>query len=182
DLPNIDEAAGTAVFTLTLSSASSTDVVVRVKTTDGTATSPADYDAVVETDYVIPAGSLSVNVPVAIHNDSVLEGRESFRLDIVSVSDNAVVGKPSAEADIYDVGNPDDPSDPTVDNDVPTVVSVSSAQVTEGEHLDFVVTLSNATQLVMPVYLALEGREATLGVDTGQVQVSRSEERRVGKE
>src|SRR5690606_2743366 len=43
DLPNLDEGVSTAVFTLTLSGVSATDVVVRVKTTDGTATSPADY-------------------------------------------------------------------------------------------------------------------------------------------
>ncbi|RZI80530.1 MAG: hypothetical protein EOP38_22190, partial [Rubrivivax sp.] len=170
----VHEGVENAVFTLTLSNPSTTDIVIRVKTSNGTATAGADYTAV-DTEVTIKAGELSVDVPVPINNDTVFEGPEKFQLEITPVSGNVKVGKDVAEAIITDYGNPDDPTDPTMDNDLPSVVSVSSPETVEGGNLDFKVTLSNPSKLPVPVLLTLgvpDEDTATVGTDTGQVQVS----------
>ncbi|RRR99036.1 hypothetical protein EIP75_23815, partial [Aquabacterium soli] len=174
----VNEGAGQAVFTLTLSHPSSTDVVVRLSTVDGDATSVGsangdkDFNSFTGLTVVIPAGQTSVTVPVVINNDTVYEDSESFGVQIVSTSGNATIGKGEGLGTITDYGNVDDPNDPTLDNDRPTVASVSDAIAVEGDNLDFTVTLSNTSKNVTPLLLKISGVEATLGVDTGEVQVS----------
>ena len=172
----VHEGIGQAVFTLTLSNPSSTDITIRVRTSDGTlpdganANAGSDYTSV-ETEVVIRAGQISVDVPVAIVNDNVFEGKETFQLEIVSTSSNVTVGKGVAEAAITDYGNPDNPDDPDFDNDQPLVSSVSSPTVVEGQPLEFVISLTKATIVGGVVQLTLTGASASLLADVDQVGV-----------
>src|SRR5690606_16771478 len=81
------------------------------------------------------------------------------------------LGKPSAEATIIDFGNPEDPDDPTFDDDQPLVASVSSPTVVEGQPLEFVVSLSKATVVGGVVQLTLTGVSADLLAGLDRVSV-----------
>ncbi len=175
---DVNEGAGQAVFTLTLSSPSSTDVRIVLRTVDASATSVGDKDGdkdfnpLTDITVVIPAGQTSVTVPVTINNDSVYEQEEVFGLQIVSTSGNAVIGKADGLGTITDSGNPLDPDDPTQDDDRPVVAGVSNATADEGNNLEFTVTLSNPSDVAVAVSLRIVGKTATLGEDTGSVRVS----------
>jgi T1SS-143 domain-containing protein len=175
---DVNEGAGQAVFTLTLSGPSSTDVRVVLRTVDATATSVGDKDGdkdfnpLTDITVVIPAGQTSVTVPVTINNDAVYEQEEVFGLQIVSTTGNAVIGKADGLGTITDSGNPLDPKDPTQDDDRPVVAGVSDASAGEGNNLEFTVTLSNPSDVAVAVNLRLLGKTATLGEDTGSVRVS----------
>ena len=175
---DVNEGAGQAVFTLTLSGPSSTDVRIVLRTVDASATSVGDKDGdkdfnpLTDITVVIPAGQTSVTVPVTINNDSVYEQEEVFGLQIVSTSGNAVIGKADGLGTITDSGNPLDPEDPTQDDDRPVVAGVSDATADEGNNLEFTVTLSNPSDVAVAVSLRIVGKTATLGEDTGSVRVS----------
>ena len=74
-------------FTVRLSTTSSRDTVVDVRTADGTAVASCDYVAVART-VVVPAGSTSVVVPVTVLGDKLKEADETVRL--VATSSGAV--------------------------------------------------------------------------------------------
>jgi chitinase len=96
----VDDSASQAMVELTLSEASGFDVTVDFASADGTATAPADYDAVSGT-AVIAAGALSTTVSVPIVDDPAIEGNEIFTLKLTS-PDNAVLLAPSITVTIRD--------------------------------------------------------------------------------
>ena len=87
---SVDEDAGPAVFEVTLSRASSQPVTVAYDTADGTATAPGDYAPDAVRTLVVPAGSTDGEISVAVIDDSLPEGTETFTVTLASAA-NAVV-------------------------------------------------------------------------------------------
>ena len=102
----VNESAGSLQFTLTLTGASQDPVNVAYETVDGTAKASgggvpdSDYTATGMQSLTIAPGTTEQTVSVAIANDDVWEGDETFGLHIVSV-DGAVMTD-DAEATILD--------------------------------------------------------------------------------
>jgi len=70
-------------ITLTIDHPSAHDITINVKTVDGTATSPADYTPI-DQGFTIPAGQLSVGIPLHAVADGIVEGDEGFTVHFVS--------------------------------------------------------------------------------------------------
>jgi hypothetical protein len=98
---SIGEAAGRSMpFTLQLSAPSTVPVTVHVKTADGTASQSSDYWVLDQT-VTIPAGSTTAVVYVGIRDDHLVEGNETFTLNILSAA-NAIVTRAAAVGTIID--------------------------------------------------------------------------------
>ena len=97
-------AAGLAVFTVTLSAQSASDITVNYTTVDGDATSPEDFIAVTDT-LTFLAGEDTKTIEVAIVNDGVAEAAETFSV-VLSAPINAVLGDSTGMGTIVD----DEPS------------------------------------------------------------------------
>ncbi|RRS03038.1 type I secretion C-terminal target domain-containing protein, partial [Aquabacterium soli] len=173
----VNEAAGTATFTVTLSGPSSTQVTVNYGTQDGSAKAGQDYTANSGTLTFAP-GETSKTITVAITNDNIYEGIEQYQVVLSNASANAQIGDGTGVGGINDQGGPTTPPPgpnvppTTPDDDRPVVSSVSSPSATEGSPLDFTVTLSKQSTTATSVTLKLTGETATLGTDTGTVRVS----------
>jgi uncharacterized delta-60 repeat protein len=84
--------AGTTAFTFTvsLSAASGQTVTVKYATSNGTATAPADYTAKPLTTLTFTPGQTSKTVMVLVRGETVLEGNETFFVNL-SVPVNATI-------------------------------------------------------------------------------------------
>ncbi|WP_218189112.1 S-layer family protein, partial [Pseudomonas sp. PA1(2017)] len=153
-----------AVFTVSLSNASSTPTTFSLALNPGTATAGNDYNAVLNNQsfsngvvynaitgqVTVPAGVTSFTVTVPTINDTVFEPTETFSLTVGGKTGTATI----------------------IDNDpVPTVSTVSSAvdnaggQVDEGDNAVFTVNLSNASSTPTTFSLALNAGTAVAGSD-----------------
>ncbi|KYG67266.1 hypothetical protein AZI86_09690 [Bdellovibrio bacteriovorus] len=85
--------AGTtdAIFTVTASNPSASNIVVNYTTTDGTAISGNDYNAVSGT-LTIPAGSLTGTITVPVIRDSIYEANKNFSVVLSGGSGYTVAG------------------------------------------------------------------------------------------
>jgi PKD repeat protein len=142
-----------AVFTVTLSQASTQTVTVNYATADGTATAGADYEATNGTLTFAP-GETSKTVSVAILGDVTDELDEQFTLTLsdpvnVTIADGLAVGA------IFD--------------DDTAVVSIGDAVVAEGNTgttpVTFTVTLSVPSDRTVTVNYATADGTATAGID-----------------
>ncbi|MGB8166059.1 MAG: Calx-beta domain-containing protein [Chthoniobacteraceae bacterium] len=159
----VNEAAGTATFTVTLSAASGLPVSVAFATSNGTATAGADYTAALGTLNFAP-GVTSQTITISIANDAIFEKSESFNV-LLSGEVNATIADGAGLGTILDDGTGSGGSD----DDTPTL-SVSNVSVTEGTdpYAVFAVTLSNASTTAVTVSFALADGSATGGgVDFG---------------
>lgn len=77
------------VFTVTLSNPAVTDVTINYSTTDGTATSPADYTTEAGT-ATINAGNSSTTITIAVSGDVLIETAETFVVNLTGAT-NAVI-------------------------------------------------------------------------------------------
>ena len=77
----VSEAAPSVTLLVTQSVISKLDSVVNVRTVDGSATAPADYQSLFTT-VTIPAGSKQASVVVPLNNDEVVEQSEAFFLQL----------------------------------------------------------------------------------------------------
>ena len=141
-----------AIFTVSLTSASSSDVSVHYATADGTATAGSDYTAKSGT-LTIPAGSTSGIIQVPIRGDTSVEADETFFLNLSSPVNASI-------ADAQGQG--------TILND-DTTISVSNVTLPEGNSgtraFSFIVSLSAASAYPITVnYLTANGT-ATAGSD-----------------
>ncbi len=68
-------------FVVRLNAASADPVSVNLRTVDGTATAGQDYTAI-DTLVTIPAGATSTSVPVTVLPDALLEGGETFTIEL----------------------------------------------------------------------------------------------------
>ncbi|HSH72612.1 MAG TPA: Calx-beta domain-containing protein [Methylophilaceae bacterium] len=102
----VNEAAGTATFTVTLSAASGQTVTVGYNTSNGTATAGSDYTSATGSLTFTP-GTLTQTITVPITNDILTEATERFNVNLVSPT-NATI------SDALGVGT-------IIDNDAPPV-------------------------------------------------------------
>ena len=101
---------GSVYFKLMLSQAASQDVMMTCSTVNGTAIGGQDFTALSSFNVLIKAGQTTVYVPVALLNDNMAEGVESFSLRVDAAqfagSGNAVpIGLGMANASITDEGS-----------------------------------------------------------------------------
>jgi hypothetical protein len=149
----VDEAAGTAVFTVFLSSPSGKGITVDYATSDGTASAGADYTATTGT-LTFATGETSKTISVPISDDLTYEGHETFSVNLSSPS-NATI------ADAEGVGT-------ILNNDAKPPVSFSitaSPTVAEGGTLTYTVTPSRSPDVSTNVTVTASGGTATDGVD-----------------
>ncbi|WP_418127723.1 Calx-beta domain-containing protein [Variovorax sp. KK3] len=183
--PTVNEGAGFAVFTLTLSNTSKQDTTVSLALTDGTATGGAvDYGTVAgnvanlqvsndngqtwtsATTAIIGAGQTQVQVRTPITDDQIDEVDETFKLTatvtggVVTPATTRVEG----EATI-------------ADNDGAPSLGISDLTVAEdGGHAEFTVTLTNPSSQDISLALTLaDGTALGSGTDYGSVGVTNLE-------
>jgi hypothetical protein len=121
----VNEAAGTANFTVALSAASGQAVSVAYATSNGTATAGSDYTAASGT-LNFAAGVTTQTIVVPIANDALFEASESFSVTL-SAPTNATIATATGTGTILDDGT----GAGGTDNDTPTI-AVSNVAVTEG--------------------------------------------------
>jgi hypothetical protein len=98
----VDEAAGSAQFTLSLSESSATDITVQYATRDGSAVSGADYAATVAPVTLrFPAGTTSQTVTIPVAEDTLQEGNETFEVTLANAT-NATIDRGVGVATILD--------------------------------------------------------------------------------
>ena len=130
----IIEQNGNATFTVSLSSAVPCDVSFTVNTANNTAISTLDYTSVVNTNFIITAGSTSVIVNVPILDDLLFEGSENYFVNLSS----------PVNATIFDgqgLGT-------IIDNEGPPSIFIGDVTVNEGDGTVSVpVTLSSPSSV-----------------------------------
>src|SRR3989344_1061870 len=153
----VNEGAGAATFTITLSEPSSQPVTISYVTqaapafAGAGATAGQDYTAVTAGTVTIPAGQTSVKVGIPIANDQAYEGDEVFQV-VLGDPVNATIGQGTGLGTIADDGSgATGPNQTVPDDDRPVVGVTGGPDVTEGLHSVFTVNLSrpSATQSVV---------------------------------
>ncbi|HWT03120.1 MAG TPA: Calx-beta domain-containing protein, partial [Pyrinomonadaceae bacterium] len=144
-----------AAFKVSLSTASAQTVTVKYATSNGTATSPADYAPASGTLTFAPGQTVvTLNVPVT--GDLADEEYETFAVKL-STPTNAVLGFKSTGACTI------------TDNDLPPKISINSVTVTEGNagsvNAAFTVSLSAASGLNVSAYYETANGTATAPAD-----------------
>ncbi|MCP4542916.1 MAG: hypothetical protein GY832_37835, partial [Chloroflexi bacterium] len=143
----VDEGAGTAVFTVTLSNASASEVGVDYVSSDGTAVAGEDYTTASDR-LTVTAGSLTGNVIVPINNDTLDENSETYTITLSNPA-NATI------ADGEGIGT-------ITDNDPTPTLSIDDETVNEtGGTATFTVTLSAASTFDVAVDYATRDGTAT---------------------
>jgi hypothetical protein len=107
----VNEAAGTATFTVTLSAASGQTVTVNYGTANNSATAGSDYTATSGTLTFAP-GVTTQTITVAITNDTLTEASETFFVNL-SGATNATIADAQGQATIIDNDAP-----PAIDLDL----------------------------------------------------------------
>lgn len=97
-----NENGGNASVQVCLSAASTTPVTVTLNTSNGTAFAGSDYTAVSNTTVTIPAGQLCTTLNVAILDDNLAEGNETFTVTLSNPSANATLGTSTATVTVVD--------------------------------------------------------------------------------
>ncbi|WP_374539644.1 Calx-beta domain-containing protein, partial [Micromonospora aurantiaca (nom. illeg.)] len=168
----VNEGAGTITFTVSLSNPSATATTVDYASVAGSATTPADYAAgssALNGTLNFAAGVTSQTITLAIANDTVYEGAESFNVNLSNATGGALIGDAQGIGTIMDDGTGTGGSN----DDRPRVTGITSPTVGEGGNLDFTVTLSNTSTTPTTVTLTPASGSATLGTDTtNPVEVS----------
>ncbi|MHA2710038.1 Calx-beta domain-containing protein, partial [Vibrio owensii] len=108
----------------------------------------------------VPAGLTEFDVRIASIDDEFYEGPENFTVDVAGLG--VVQGTDTGTATIVDDGSGPGP-DP--DDDRPTVTSITSTTVNEGEVATLDVTLSNVSTTPTAVSMTLADGSAEGGVD-----------------
>ncbi len=103
----VDEDAGTATYSVTMSAVSATQVSVDFATVDGTATGANDYSPNDGT-LIFAIGETEQTITVVILNDVIDEPDESFSVVIYNVQGNATLGTSTQVTTILDNDNPCD--------------------------------------------------------------------------
>ncbi len=143
-----------AVFTVTLSSPSASDVTFNFTTRDGTAKAGSDFTAM-SGSRTIPAGSLSLQISVPVVGDTLLSDDETFFLDLANIV-GATAGISSAQTLI-------------VNDDDAVTLTLADASLIEGHSgsqlLTFTVQLSGALEADILIPFFAESGTATVGTD-----------------
>jgi chitinase len=141
-------------FVVTLSTVSGQAVTVNYATANGTASQPGDYSSR-SGSVTIPAGTLSLAIPVPIVGDTMDEPNETVVVNLGTVS-GATVSDGQATGTI-------------LDNDPAPTLSVNNVSVNESTFFSstatFTVTLSGASSQQVTVNFATANGTATAGSD-----------------
>ena len=147
----------TAVFTVTLSAASTQTVTVNYATANGTATAGSDYVAQTG-NLTFTAGQTSKTISVTVNGDTTVEPNETFVVNLTAPS-GATLADAQGQGTIT--------NDDTVVT-LPTL-SINDVTVTEGNSgtttATFTVTLSAASASTVTVSFATANGTATAGSD-----------------
>ncbi|MFH4663130.1 Calx-beta domain-containing protein, partial [Vibrio cidicii] len=179
-----------ATFTVTLSNATESAVVLNLATNTGGDYTAEDGDvADISASYVngdgqavelivdangnvtVPAGVTEISVSVATNGDNVYEGDETFGLVVTENNGVTSNGSVTGTATITDDGSVT-PPDGSSGDDRPAVSAISSPTVSEGDSATFDVSLSNASTTATTVTLTLAGDSATAGTDFTSTEVT----------
>ncbi|HET6789100.1 MAG TPA: Calx-beta domain-containing protein, partial [Aquabacterium sp.] len=167
----VNEAAGVAVYTITLSRPSATPVTVNFATQDGVAKAGSDYTATSGSLTFAP-GETRKTITVAIANDSVFEGVEGYRVVLSGASGNVRVTDAIGQGGINDQGGPTTPpprpnNPPTTPDDDRPTITINDVTVNEAAGVAiYTVTLSNPTSAsVVTVNYATQDGTAKAGSD-----------------
>jgi hypothetical protein len=142
------------VFTARLSQVAAGPVSYTIATVDGTAVAGIDYDPLVLTDQVIPAGMLSRTFAVTLHGDTTREDNETVGARLSSVAGATVlIGENSA----------------TILNDDGPTLAVRDVGIREGDSgtklLEVTVRLSEASPAPVSFFLGTSNLSATRDSD-----------------
>ena len=147
----VNEAAGTATFTVSLSDSAASNVTVQYSTSNGTATAGSDYTARALTTLTFAPGETTKTVTVNITNDTTVESNETFNVNLSNASTNATIVDAVGVATIVD-------NEPRI--------SINDVTVNEGAGTaTFTVTLSEAATGNVTVQYATANGTATAGSD-----------------
>ncbi|MCK5691125.1 hypothetical protein KAI87_17710, partial [Myxococcota bacterium] len=152
----VSEVDDNLAFVFQLSEASGLSIQVVYATQEGTALDTIDYTGSTDTVIFAP-GETSKTILIPILQDTIVEGTETFSL-LLSNEQNATLTAASILATIYD-------------DDVTPDIAISDATASEltGATLDFTVTLSEASGLVVNVNVATADITAVAGSDYSSV-------------
>lgn len=145
-------ATSSALFTIRLSTASDHKVKVNYATTNGTATSPADYLAATGT-ATFAIGTIEKTIPITVVGDDKTEADETFRLTLLDPK-GTTIGTATAIAEIVD----DESAPPR-----PTVSVAGGPPVVEGDSAtaDAMFTISLSAASTDPVSVHYETADGT---------------------
>jgi hypothetical protein len=146
----VDEAAGNAVFTVTLSPVSGQQVTVQYATANGSAAAPGDYAATTGS-LVFPAGTPSQTIGVPIVDDDILELSETFKVNLTGATAAKIVRKSGTGT--------------ILDNEPKPTISIADQSSSEATAMLFTVSLSAPSPLPVSVQWTTVPGSATSGVD-----------------
>ena len=146
------EPSTNGLFTFTLSNLSTTDTQVTFAVS-GTATSGTDYSAL-GTTITIPAGQISVTLPVTVQPDNIAEGTETVILTMVAATSNTAITASTLPATVN-----------IADNDVATVAVNNVTVVENAGKATFTVTLTGNVQNAFTVNFTTANGTALAGSD-----------------
>jgi Calx-beta domain len=157
----VNEAAGTATITATLTQASGKVSTIPVQTVDGVGPNGAlasnDYTALpIGAQITIPAGQTTGTIQVPITNDTTYELQQSFQVETVGAEANTsptTLGSNTTTVTIDD------------NDQMPKVTLGGAGQAAEGQDLSFPLTLSNKSEPAVTVVANTADGTATAGSD-----------------
>jgi hypothetical protein len=163
----VNEAAGTATFTVTLNGPSGLLVSVDYELAGGTAGAGSDFSGGFGTVNFAP-GEVTRTITVAILDDFLFEGAETFNVTL-SNPVNAIINDAEGLGTIMDDGT----GAGGMNDDRPTL-TITSVTVVEGtdQFAEFIVALSNPSTSAIDVEFTLQPGTAIAGSDYGDLQVS----------
>ncbi len=156
DVSVVEGDSGTveAVFTVTMSAASTKTVTVDYATADGTASAGVDYQSA-SGSLSFAAGETSKTITVAVYGDTLIESNEAFYVNLSSPA-NASISRGQGTGTI-------------IDDDTPPAISIDNVKVLEGDtgttDAVFTVSLSAAGKNTVTVDYATADGTATAGSD-----------------
>lgn len=187
---DMNEGAGSAIFTITLDKPSTQPVTISYATHAGsgggaTPTIGPTGDSGVFTaqtgTVTFQPGETSKTVSVTIVNDVTYEGFRTFNIQLGVVNGNVVLDKSIGVATVHDDGTGSHPANVAADDDRPHVAVVTTqVQTSEGGSLDFHFKLTHDSTTPTPLTLTL-GSDAdangalakltALGLDVSSVTI-----------
>ena len=134
----VDEDAGTVTLTLTASASSTAAYMINYATEDGTAEAGTDYTAA-SGQVTFAAAETEQTITITVLDDAADEDREDFKVRL-------------SNATAQRIDLPADPARVLIeDNDDPPTVTVADGTATEGDKVEFTVTLSALSGLDVEV-------------------------------
>ena len=163
-------------FTVSLDKAAQENIAVKISTTDGTAIAGTDYEALVDKWVIIPAGSRSATVSVAVLQDSTAELSENFTVNVleqlVGVGTTLDTnGLPTGGVALPQAAIA--PATGTITNDDVLGLSINDVSILEGnagtQTMTFTVTLSKAADRDVTFTYSTSNNTALTGSDFTEI-------------